>query len=555
MRVLIVTGGLVSGVEASILSSLRKLFQQWRASEHAWLDLKIKLVFGEFLIRKPRASNDDLWAPDLTEVLLATLLGQQGVPYMLATYGDLFDRPRLVEQLLGEADCVFASTTFLRDLSELTPLLRKLKRPHNRIVVGGPLASLLADRWEGDVDVDILAAGYGELLVPSLVDWMRSDFTQLQPPPGGRIVDCGPTHIAYSGVPPTTDLDFLPTPDWARSQDDRAKHYRMIYYESVRGCPYRCNFCNYPYLFSDNRFRYKSARRMVEEWEHYISTLDLEYITCLDSLFTVPPTRLREFCRTLIERRLNRVKWICYARADDLADENTTALMKAAGAHQVQIGIESGDQGQLDNMDKACTVASNARAIDLCRKHGLTSVASLIVGFPGETDETLARTLDFMRSHPPDFFFLAPFSTRATGVPMLSVANRERFQLETTNHLRTGAPYWRHRTMSSIEIGNHVRSLHRTLMSERIALHAALYHHRLLDYRLDERAALLEEQRQISAGTAVQRWLFDRLNAFVDKRLAHDVERCLPSSPAGGRPAEFKTEGGPDHRIVPILRH
>lgn len=557
MSVLIVTGGLVSGVEASILSSLRKLFEQWRASEHAWLDVKIKLVFGEFLIRKPRASSEAAWAPDLTEVLLATLLRQQGMPYMLATYGELFDGSHRMERLLGEADCVFASTTFLRDLSELTPLLRKLKRPHNRIIVGGPLASLLADRWEGagDVDVDILAAGYGEFLVPSLVDWMRSGFTALQPPPGGRIVERGPTHIVYSGVPQTTDLDFLPTPDWMQSQADRGKPYRMIYYESVRGCPYRCNFCNYPYLFSDTRFRYKSARRMVEEWEHYITTLDPEYITCLDSLFTVPPARLREFCRTLIERRLNTMKWICYARADDLADEQTTALMKAAGAHQVQIGIESGDQGQLDNMDKACTVESNARAIDLCRKHGLTTVASFIVGFPGETHETLERTLDFMRSHPPDFFFLAPFSTRATGVPLLSAVNRERFQLETTNHLRTGAPYWRHRTMSSTEMGNHVRSLHRTLMSERIALHGALYHHRLLDYRPDERATLLEEQRQISAGTPLQRWLFDRLNAFVDKRLTKDVERCLPSLPPGGRPPEFNAAGRSDQRIVSVLPH
>ena len=315
----------------------------------------------------------------------------------------------------------------------------------------------------------------------------------------------------------------------------------MIYYESVRGCPYRCNFCNYPFLFSDNRFRYKSARRMVEEWEHYITTLDLEYVTCLDSLFTVPPARLREFCRTLIERRLNSVKWICYARADDLADENTTALMKAAGAHQVQIGIESGDQRQLDNMDKACTVESNARAIDLCRKYGLTTVVSLIVGFPGETDETLGRTLDFMRGHPPDFFFLAPFSTRATGVPMLSAVNRERFQLETTDHIRTGAPYWRHRTMSSTEIGNHLRALHRTLMNERIALHAR---------PLSSSAARLSAggTRDLAGRTAsdfgrtpLQGWLFDRLNAFVDKRLAHDVERCLPSV---SRPAT--------HRLVQL---
>jgi anaerobic magnesium-protoporphyrin IX monomethyl ester cyclase len=529
MTVLIVTGGLVSGVEESVLSSVRKLFQQWRASEHAWLDLKIKLVFAEVLIHKPRARAVDADTPDLTEVVLATLLHREGVAYRLATYGDLFDRPRQMERLLAETDCVFVSTTFLRDLSELTPLVRQLKRPNNRIVLGGPLASLLAERWEGDPDVDILAAGYGEFLVPALVEWMRSGFTRLVPPAGGRMVERGRTRVMYSGVPDSASLDFLPTPDWALSETDRGRRYRMIYYESVRGCPYRCNFCNYPYLFSDNRFRYKTARRMVEEWERYRETVDPEYITCLDSLFTMPPARLAEFCRALIERRLDAVKWICYARADDLADEKTTALMRAAGAHQVQIGLESGDQGQLDNMDKASTVESNARAIDLCRKHGITTVASLIVGFPGETPETLDRTLDFLRQHPPDFFFLAPFSTRATGVPLLSAANRERFQLETTSHLRTGAPYWRHRTMSAAEMGNHLRSLHAAIMRESLSLNAALYHHRLLDYRAEERAALLAHQRRITTSSAVVCKAFDRMNAFVDRRLTDDVQRCLPA--------------------------
>ncbi len=527
MKVLVVTGGLLSGMEPSLMSSVRKAFQQWLASEHAWLDVKIKLAFAEFLIHKPRATNQDLWAPDLTEVLLATLLKREGMPYALATCSDLFDRPSMVDRLLSETDCAFVSTTFLRDLSELLPLLKKVKRSHNRIIVGGPLASLLADGWDG-TGVDVLAAGYGEFLIPSLVDWMRSGFAKLVPPVGGRLIERGGAQILYSGVPPTNNLDFLATPDWSVSQADHGKRYRMIYYESVRGCPYRCNFCNYPYLFSDNRFRYKSARRMVGEWEHYLNTLDLDYITCLDSLFTVPPARLIEFCNTLIERRL-KIKWICYARADDLADEKTTALMKAAGAHQVQIGLESGDQGQLDNMDKACTVESNARAIDLCRKYGITTVASLIVGFPGESRETLDRTLGFLRSHPPDFFFLAPFSTRATGVPMLSVSNRARFQLETMNHLRTGAPYWRHRTMSSLEMGNHLRNLHRAIMSEGISLHGALYYHRLLDYQASERASLLHQQRELVKTSPMVSWMFDKLNTFVDSKLARDTERCFPA--------------------------
>ena len=293
MKVLIMTGGLVSGVDASLWSALRRLHTQWRASEHAWLDLKIKLVFAELLIWKRRhAGADDLAAPDLTEVLLATLLNQAGMEHVVATYADLFDRPQYVETLLAETSCVFFSTTFLRDLSEVTPLLSKLKRPHNRIVLGGPLAGLLADRWEGSPDLSVLAAGYGEFLVPALVDWMRSGFTRLTPPEGGRLVSREGTLVLYSGLPEGKNLDFLPTPDWTLSAAEHRRRYRMIYYESVRGCPYRCNFCNYPYLFTDTRFRYKSARRMLDEWERYVSELGIEYITCLDSLFTVPRSRL-----------------------------------------------------------------------------------------------------------------------------------------------------------------------------------------------------------------------------------------------------------------------
>jgi len=136
-------------------------------------------------------------------------------------------------------------------------------------------------------------------------------------------------------------------------------------------------------------FTYRLKERFSESFDS---------ITCLDSLFTVPRQRLAEFCRLLMERRL-RVKWTCYARADDLADEATAVLMKSAGLNQAQIGLESGDQGQLDRMEKACTVESNARAIDNCRKHGITGVVSLIVGFPGETAETLERTLEFLRRH------------------------------------------------------------------------------------------------------------------------------------------------------------
>ena len=539
MKVLVMTGGLVSGNESSRWSVARRLFRQWLASEHAWLDLKIKLIFAEFLLRRPQAEINALSTPDLTEVVLATMLQQAGMPYALATYGDLFDRPQRVRELLDETDCVFVSTTFLRDLSELMPLVKMLKRPHNHVVVGGPLAGLLAERWQDTPEIEVLAPGYGEFLVPALAEWIRSGFRTLKAPAGGRLLDRGQMKVLYSGVPPSEDLDFLPTPDWELSERDHQRRYRMIYYESVRGCPYRCNFCNYPYLFADTRFRYKSAQRMAEEWERYLTHHEIDYITCLDSLFTVPRRRLAEFCRLLIERRL-RVKWTCYARADDLADEATAALMKSAGLNQAQIGLESGDQAQLDRMEKACTVDSNARAIDNCRKHGITSVVSLIVGFPGETAGSLERTLEFLRRHPPDFFFLAPFSTRATGVPVLNEVNRSRFDLRTANHLNTGAPYWRHATMSCAEVGGHTQRMYQRVMSEGISLNAALFYDRLMTFRPEEREDLLRQQKSLTQSSALRSWVFARLHGFIDRRLATDVERQVgPQEPQGALPSEL----------------
>jgi anaerobic magnesium-protoporphyrin IX monomethyl ester cyclase len=541
-RVLLVTGGLLTGKESSFLLAARKWWEQWKSADAAWLDFKVKLVMAEPLlasrlealalpfrnqeirktVRGALRHRENVEPPSLTEVVLATLSHRAGLDWEALELDELFSDPQGVERRLARTDCVFLSSTYLHDLSEVEPLLRRLKRPHNRIVLGGALAGILHDQWDGAPEVDVVAVGYGERLVDSLAAWIRSGFRTLEPPEGGRLVRKGTTAFLYSGVPADLSLDGLPSPDWGLAQRDRGARFPMVYYESVRGCPYRCNFCNYPYLFDDTKFRTKSARRIADDWEVYAKELGVEYVTCLDSLFTMPRPRLQELCRLLIERDV-RLKWICYARADDLADEATVALMVEAGAHQVQIGIESGDQILLDNMDKACTVEANARALRNCRRHGLTSVVSLIVGFPGETPETLDRTYRFLAESPPDFYFLATFSTRIAGVPLLRPENRRRFGLRAMDNLRSMAPYWEHTTMSCAEVGNHVRALDRRLLRDRIALNAALFFPSLLSFRPEQREALLTFQQRAATGHPFLGKVFDLANGWVDGRLRRAV--------------------------------
>jgi anaerobic magnesium-protoporphyrin IX monomethyl ester cyclase len=534
-RVLVATGGLITGRERSLLVAARKWWEQWRASDEAWLDLKVKLVMAEPLLagrlegRSPRNAEGPE-PPSLTEVVLTTLLRDAGLPYERMDLDEIFSDPAGVDRKLAATDCVFLSSTYLHDLSEVEPLLRRLKRPHNRLVLGGALAGILHDRWEGAPELDVMAVGYGEMLIEPLAAWIRSGFETLAPPEGGRLARKGSTAFLYSGVPKGHSLDFLPTPDWGLAMRDRGARFRDVSYESVRGCPYRCNFCNYPYLFDDTKFRTKSAARIADDWERYVNELGVETITCLDSLFTMPRPRLKELCRLLVERGVE-VKWVCYARADDLADESTVIRMVEAGARQVQIGIESGDSGQLANMDKACTVEANARALRNCRKHGLTTVVSLIVGFPGETRETLERTYRFLAENPPDFYFLATFSTRVAGVPLLQPENRRRFGLQVVDNLRTMAPYWDHATMSCAEVGNHVRALDRRLMQDRIALNAALFYGVLPAFRPEQRESLLDLQQRGATHHPLLRSAFDLANHWVDRRLRRAVKSHL-SGPA-----------------------
>ena len=542
LDVLVLTGGLVDTKEESIPRLLYKQLLQWKNSESAWLELKIKanvaepVLYGEIEKKKflKRAGSPEVQTflqsesnsipPSLTEVVLATELEKCGLSFEVMKIDEIFSNSKTFKRRLRSSKVVFLSTTFLRDLSELNTLLPRIVNPGTRIVLGGALAGTLHNDWGGDPRVDVLAIGYGEFLIPQLANWIRSDYRDLSPPSKGRLVQKNQTAFLYSGVPDSLSLDFLPRPDWGLAQKIHNKKFEMIYYESVRGCPYRCSFCNYPYLFDDTKFRTKSAKKMAEDWRHYVDSLGIQFITCLVSLFTMPKQRLIDFCSELISQNV-KVKWICYARADDLCDEEVVKLLLKSGCIQVQIGTESGDDGQLQRMNKRVDVQTNGLALDICRKYGLTTVISLIIGYPGETNQTVERTLEFLRAHPPDFYFLATFSTRVPGVPVLTSPLREKYGLKVRNSFFTVSPYWYHDTMNCVEVGKWVRWLNEKLMGECIALDATLFFSNLVNFKPGYRQDLLKIQRYASQNHKVLKRGFEIFHGWIDRRLERDFQK------------------------------
>lgn len=543
--VLVVTGGLFSLEERALLPALRKQAQSAWASEGVWLDLHLKLGLAERAgaVRQGVRARLPGWeaaarlltpdaamgVPELTEVLLCTLLAREGVEVEVATWSALYADPALRERLLARTACVFASTTLLRDLGELGTLAPLLRRPHNRVVAGGALVGILADRWPGCPGVDLLAVGWGELLVPALVSWIRGGFGALPSAGPVRATQAGPTWALRAELPAERSLDALPRPDWALAERLHGRAFTWVSYESVRGCPYRCAFCNYPFLFADTRYRLRSAARIDQDWAE-LEAQGVRWISCLDSLFTVPRARVLELCARLRARN-SQVRWVCYARADDLSSPGLAEELASAGCVQVQIGVESGDQGQLDRMNKRCTVEANLRALEACRRAGMTSLITMIVGFVGETEASVARSLELLRAGRPDLCFITPFSTKFTELPILEPEARARYGLVAPYAGQSAFPAWRHATMDAAEAIEHVERLYQTLAEEELALDGGAFYGGALHHRAEDHAALLRFQRAAFTRAAPWRTALGALRTLSRWGVQRELARLPAAAP------------------------
>jgi hypothetical protein len=196
--------------------------------------------------------------------------------------------------------------------------------------------------------------------------------------------------------------------------------------------------------------------------------------------------------------------------------------MKRAGCHQVRIPIESVSQMLLDDSWCRPTVEANQRALENCKKAGLTSLATLILGIPGESAATIDDTFEMLREAPPDAYSALPFTGELEDLPEVTP---HRFGLITAT---VGASlYWRHDTMSCTEIGRHLRRFNQRMMRERVAVNAQLLYRGLLEYSPDDKGALLDFQEDVVRGHRLLHGVFERLIRWSEKKLEAEVERRI----------------------------
>jgi radical SAM superfamily enzyme YgiQ (UPF0313 family) len=161
------------------------------------------------------------------------------------------------------------------------------------------------------------------------------------------------------------------------------------------GCPYRCKFCDFYQLYP--RIFLRSRASLLQELNLARNRLgnNLAVIHVSDDNVFITKKRLYEVCGAIEDSWLNH--WIGFMRGGEYTGEEMEAI-KRSGLLMGKIGVESGDQGQLDRMNKKQKIEKVKRGIEQLDAHGIAILMTFIVGFPGETRQSLRNTAEFLNS-------------------------------------------------------------------------------------------------------------------------------------------------------------
>jgi radical SAM superfamily enzyme YgiQ (UPF0313 family) len=231
--------------------------------------------------------------------------------------------------------------------------------------------------------------------------------------------------ITYSM--PVMDIDAIPLPAYHLVDLDRYTRIvngdKAISLLSTRGCPYCCTFCN-SIIFS-KKFRIRSPENVASEINFLIKTYGINSFKFADDLFTIDPLRIKK-----IFSLTPSIVYRCFARADTLTLEMCRVLYDT-GCRHIAVGVESGSAIILEKMNKGETKEKIRTGLINARNSGLLIRIFLIAGFPGETDDTIRETMQFLNEIPFDEFVVYPLIPYP-GTRLLS--ERSRFEIVDINY-------------------------------------------------------------------------------------------------------------------------
>jgi anaerobic magnesium-protoporphyrin IX monomethyl ester cyclase len=300
-----------------------------------------------------------------------------------------------------------------------TAELAKKVDPDVTTVLGGQHFSALAqESLEEYPEIDVIIRGEGEETFTELVHTLEDGVS----PSGvkgisfrhdGKVLHNPPR-------PPLENLDDLPFPGYHFVEDHVGKyHFRMMadkedgyaLIEGSRGCPHRCSFCSQWRHWAS--YRAKSPKRIADEMEFCYEKHGIRFMWLTDDNFGLG-RRTEELCDEIIQRGMSEeIMWFMQARADDIVQhERIIPKMRRASLRWILTGLESHSPDILTSLNKTIRPQEARRALEVQKSNDIFSQATLIIGAPGDTHDSISGLREFVNQIDPDlaiYMVLTPF--------------------------------------------------------------------------------------------------------------------------------------------------
>ena len=283
------------------------------------------------------------------------------------------------------AICVGVTVLTGAPIHDALAVSRAVKKsdPGCTVVWGGWHPSLFPAECLEDPAVDIVVSGQGEEAFCDVVD---------------RLIAGEPIDARQSRA--MKDLNAFPAHDYSLIPVEKyfaLKGVRQIDYISSQGCRFRCAFCADPAVFARG-WTGLSPDRIADEVAFLHRQYGMEDLAFQDETFFTNASRTDALADQFLRRGLP-ITWTATLRADQACRLGDDLFAKAvrSGLRRVMVGVESGSQEMLDRLHKDMKLEQVRVTADMCTRHGVGAIFNFIVGFPGESEQSMQATLAFAK--------------------------------------------------------------------------------------------------------------------------------------------------------------
>jgi B12-binding domain/radical SAM domain protein len=281
-------------------------------------------------------------------------------------------------------------------IGKLRERLEQTRTDNVTLIAGGPHPS-------GDplgtleMGIDIVVVGEGEGVLPELLEKLYSQQSYSNVQGIGYLEG---SEYRYTGKPKPIDLSDYPA--------FAVKHKRYSPIEIGRGCPWACKFCQTPFLMG-GKMRYRSVESTMKyaKLAKDFGIRDLRFITPVSFAYGSPDGRTTN--PEAVEELLKGVSSIfgrdhlffgsfpSEVRPESVTPDMLTLVKKYCANDNIIIGAQSGSETMLDAIHRGHTATDVMNAVKLILEFGFAANVDFIFGMPGETQEDIDASLDFMK--------------------------------------------------------------------------------------------------------------------------------------------------------------